>query len=59
MPIQGCGVARYRRLFWWSRIPNDIRGRSRILCPTPEVQLDYFYITLVSWEFLLNRYNFL
>jgi len=47
--------------FWWSRIPNDTRGRSQIFCPTPtpEVQLDHFYITLLSWEFLLNRYNFL
>jgi len=35
--------------------------RSRIFCPTqtPEVQLDHFYITLESWELLLNRYNFL
>jgi len=47
--------------FWWSRIPNDTRGRSRIFCltPTPEIQLDRFYITLLSWEFLLNPYNFL
>jgi len=45
--------------FWWSWIPNDPRGRSRIFFPTPEVQLDHFYITLLSWEFLLNRYNFL
>jgi len=44
---------------FWSRIPNDTRGRSRIFCPTPEVQLDHFHITLLSWEFLLNRYNFL
>jgi len=44
----------------WSWIPNDTRGWSRIFCrtPTPEVQLDHFYITLLSWEFLLNRYNF-
>ena len=41
----------------WSRIPYDTRGRGRIFCPT--VQLDHFYITLLSWEFLLNRYNFL
>jgi len=27
--------------------------------PTQEVQLDHYYITLLSWEFLLNRYNFL
>ena len=45
----------------WSRIPNDTKGRSRIFCPTPtpEVQLDHVYITLLSWEFLLNQYNFL
>jgi len=43
--------------FWWSRIPNDTRGR--IFCPTAEVQMDCFYITLLSWEFLLNRHNFL
>jgi len=24
--------------FWWSRIPNDTRGRSQIFCPPPEVQ---------------------
>jgi len=42
----------------WSRIPNDTSGRSRIFCPTPEVQLDHFYITLLNWGFLLNRYNF-
>jgi len=35
--------------FWWSRIPNGTR----------KVQLDRFYITFLSWEFLLNRYNFL
>jgi len=45
--------------FWWSRIPNDSRCRSRIFCPTPDVQLDCFEITLLSWEFLLSRYNFL
>jgi len=45
--------------FWWSWIPNDTRGLSRIFCPTPEVQSDHFCITLLSWEFLLNRYNFL
>jgi len=39
--------------------PNTVA--SRIFCPTPtpEVQLNHFYITLLSWEFLLNRYNFL
>jgi len=31
MPIQGCGVARNRRL-WWSQIPNDTRGQ--IFCPS-------------------------
>jgi len=45
--------------FWWSRIPNDTRGRSWIFYPTQEVQLDCFYIIFLSWEFLLNRYNFL
>jgi len=43
--------------FWWSRIPNATRRR--IFCPTPEVQLNRFYITLLSWELRLNRYNFL
>ena len=27
-------------------------------CPTPDVQLDHFYITLLNWEFLLKWYNF-
>jgi len=29
--------------FWWSRIPNDTRGQSRIFCTTPtsEVQSDH------------------
>jgi len=26
--------------------------------PTPKVQWDHFYITLLSWEFLLKWYNF-
>jgi len=34
--------------FCWSRIPNDTRGRSRTFCPTQEVELDCFYITLLS-----------
>jgi len=33
-------------------------GWSRTFCSTPEVQLDPFYITLLSWEFLLKWYNF-
>jgi len=45
--------------FWWSWIPNDNRGWSRIFCPTPTVQPDHFYITLLSWEFLLKCYNIL
>jgi len=28
-----------------------------MFCPTPEVQLIYFFITLLSWEFLLKWYN--
>jgi len=28
-------------VFGWSRIPNNTRSRSRIFCPTPEVQLDH------------------
>jgi len=27
-------------------------------CPTPDVQLDHFYTTLLNWEFLLKWYNF-
>jgi len=29
-----------------------------LFCPTPDVQLYCFYITLLSWEFLLKWYNF-
>jgi len=47
--------------FWAESGSNDTRGRSRIFCSTPtlEVQLDHFHITLLSWEFLLNWHNFL
>ena len=53
--------------FGWSRsrIPNNTRSRSRcqsrIFCPTPtpEIQLDHYYITFLSWEFLLKWHNFL
>jgi len=60
MPIQ-LRSGKQSEAFWWSRIPNDTRGWSRIFCPTPtpEAQRDHFYITLLSWEFQLNRYNFL
>ena len=29
-------------VFGWSRIPNNTTSRSRIFCPTPDVQLDHF-----------------
>jgi len=32
--------------FGWGRIPYNTGSRSRIFCPTPDVQLDHFYITL-------------
>jgi len=32
-------------------------SRNQIFCPTPNIQLDHFYITLLSWEFLLKWYN--
>ena len=35
-----------------SRIPNNTGGQSRIFCPTPDVQLDHIYITLLNWDFL-------
>jgi len=56
----GLRSAKELEFFWWSRIPNNTSGQSWMFCltPTPEVQLDHFYITLLSWEFLLNRYNF-
>jgi len=46
-------------VFGWSPIPNNTR--SRIFCPTPTQMSSYiiFYITLLSWEFLLKWYNFL
>jgi len=37
-----------------SRIPTNTGSRSRIFCPTPDVQSDHFYITLLNWGFLLN-----
>jgi len=33
---------RESEVFGWSRIPNSTRSRSRIFCPTPDVQLDHF-----------------
>jgi len=45
-------------VFGWSRIPNNTGRRSRIFCPTLEVQWIIFYITLLNWEFLLKWYNF-
>jgi len=53
----GLRSAKESEAFGWSRILNDTRGRIFCLTPTPEVQLDHFYITLLSWKFLLNRYN--
>jgi len=57
----GLRSAKESEAFWWSRILNDTSGRSWIFCltQTPEVQLHHFYITLLIWQFLLNRYNFL
>jgi len=48
---QGCGVVRNRR-----QIPSNTKIWSRIVLSvrTPEVQLDLFCITLLSWEFLLK-----
>jgi len=39
---------------------SEVFGWSRIFCPTPtpDDQLDHFYITLLNWEFLLNWYRF-
>jgi len=34
----GLRSAKESEAFWWSRIPNDTRGRSQIFCPPPEVQ---------------------
>jgi len=49
-------------VFGWSRsrIPKNIGSRGRIFLsdPTPDAQLDHFYITLLNWEFLLKWYNF-
>jgi len=45
-------------VFGWSRIPNNTGNRRRIFRPTPDVQLDHFYIALLNWEFLWKWYNF-
>ena len=47
--------------FWWSRIPNNTRGRSRIFFVRLRLWKSnwiFFYFTLLSWEFLLKWYNF-
>ena len=47
--------------FWWSRIPNNTRGRSRIFFVRLRLwkfNWIFFYFTLLSWEFLLKWYNF-
>jgi len=52
---------RYRvaesEIFVWSR---TLGVRIGFFCPTPtpDVQSEHFYITLLSWEFLLKWYNF-
>jgi len=59
MPIQGCGVASSRRLFGGVRFLTKlgvgvgffVQFRLR------KSTLDHFYITLLSWEFLLNWYD--
>jgi len=38
----GVGVVKCRSFFGWSRISNNTGSRSRIFCPTPDVQLDHF-----------------
>jgi len=65
-----CQSRSYSRKEWevfgWSRswflnnARSWIRCRTRTFCPTPfsEIQLNHFYITLLSWEFLLKWYNF-
>jgi len=42
----------------WSRIPDNRRSRIFRPTPTPDVQWDHFYVTLLNWEFLLKWYNF-
>jgi len=50
---------RSRRLFGGVWFLTTLGFGIGFFFPTPEVQLDHFYSTLLSWEFLLNRYNFL
>jgi len=61
---QGCGAGVVRS---WRFLGGDEVGFLTTLgvgvgffCPTstPDVQLDHFYITLLSWEFLLKWCNF-
>jgi len=47
--------------FWWSRIPNDTRGRVgySVRLRLRKSNWIIFYITLLSWDFLLKWCNFL
>jgi len=61
---QGCGVGvgvvRSRKFLGGVGFLATLGVGVGFFCPTPtpNVQLDHFYITLLNWEFLLKWYNF-
>jgi len=57
-PGAGLGVARSRR-FVRSRIPNNTGSRSRIFCPTPDVQFDHFLHHIPKFGIPLEMVQFL
>jgi len=58
---QGCrvgsGVVWIRRILGGVGFLTTLGVGAGFFCPTPEIQLDHFYITLLNWEFLLKWYN--
>ena len=54
---QGCGVVRSPSFFGWSRIPSNTR--SRIFCPTPQVQVDHFFHHTPKLGILVEMVQFL
>jgi len=53
----GAGVVRSRRFLGGVAFLTTLRVGVGFFCPTPDVQLDHFWITLLNWEFLLKLYS--
>ena len=58
---QGCGIVRSQSFFGGVgvRFLTTVEVWVRFYCPTPKSNWTIFYVTLLSWEFLLKWYNFL